>query len=118
LYFSFFSRNIVLTIMMLLGRPEAQNMSTTFKRETKTESGEDGHRAWGAFASGNYVKRTEALKGDTIPQNATILYIGAYIDSTLVGTFGKESRKPMSVTLLNFEREFLTSVDSKKVSVH
>ena len=108
----------MLTIMMLLSRPEAQNMSTTFKRETKKESGEDGHRAWGAFASGNYVKRTEDLKGDKIPQNATILYIGAYIDSTLVGTFGKESRKPMSITLLNFDREFITSTDSKKVRVY
>jgi hypothetical protein len=116
--FQFFYRNIVLTIMMLLDRPEAENMSTTFVRETKKESGEEEHRAWGSFASGNFVKRTEALKGSRIPLNATILYMGLYIDSTLVGTFGKESRKPASMTLLNFNKEFITSSDSKKVCIH
>jgi len=101
--------------MTLLSCPEAAEMSTEYARETKKQFGRDV-RSFGEFASGDYVKRTEALKEQgTIPEDATILYLGFYIDSKLVGQMGKDSVKPLSVILLNFKREHQTNPDCRRV---
>jgi hypothetical protein len=103
---------------MLLDLPEAANMTTGFEKVMKEDDDGNPVRAYGPFNSGNYVERTEKLKQDPdskIPENATILYVGTYIDSTLVGNFGKESRKPLCVTLLNFRKTFVTDPESKEV---
>ena len=85
--------------MTLLSTAEASEMSTGFEEETN----DNDDRVYGEFASGDYVKRTEQLKGTgNIPENCTILYIISYLDSTLCGNFGKASSKPMSISLGNF----------------
>ena len=87
-------------------------MSTGY-REERNESNE---RVYGEFASGDYVGRTEQLKGQNkVPQDCTVLYIIGYLDSTLCGNFGKASSKPMSVTLGNFKRNDISTDKCKEV---
>jgi hypothetical protein len=106
--------------MTLLALPEAENMSTTYVREKKKQFGKEV-RAFGEFASGDYVKRTEALKESAdnphgrIPRNANIIYSGFYIDSTLVGQMGKNSCKPLTLTILNFKRADLSDRRCRRV---
>ena len=109
--------------MTLLALPQAADMSTHYVREKKKQFGVEV-RAFGEFASGDYVKRTEAQKESPdrpdgrIPADATILYLGFYIDSKLVGQFGKDSCKPLSMTLLNFKRDDLTNPGCRRVIIN
>ena len=109
----FYYRDIVQTIFSLLLRPEAKDMSTTYE-EKQNESGE---RVYSGFATGDYVKETEASKGHEggPPADATILYANTWIDATLLGNFGKAHAKPLCITLGNFQKKKITTDGAKSV---
>ena len=101
-------------MITLLMTTEAQDMSTGFS-EMHNDAGE---RVYSSFSSGDYVQRTEALKQGSdpaIPADATVLYVIMYLDSTWVNPTGKQSSKPLSMTLGNFPKSFLAQDSSKRV---
>ena len=100
----------------LLQTDAAATMDNGFRRQQNS----NGERVYSEFSSGNYVKRTEQLKGKSaeipIPADATILYLLTYLDSTWLTSTGKKSSKPLSLSLGNFTKQMLSLDKSKMVS--